>query len=141
MGHNAHLRKLLENQYTHMTITMLLREEKTHELNGSSFEQTWIWHQRMHYGRFGWNWSSGSWEEDFFNFVNVFSLFCNYLPLGKGRALHWNKLESPSLKNVLCQVWLKLVQWFLRRFLKLHLAYEREYWNIISMLKLSSFSK
>ena len=40
MGHNAHLRKLLENRYTHMTITMLLREEKTHELNGSSFEQT-----------------------------------------------------------------------------------------------------
>ena len=30
------------------------------------------------------------------NFVNVFSLFRNYLPLEKGRALHLNKLESPS---------------------------------------------
>ena len=45
------------------------------------------------------------------NFVNVFSLFCNYLPLDKGMALHLNKLESPLLKNTLCQVWLKLSQY------------------------------
>ena len=32
----------------------------------------------------------------FFNFVNVFSLFRNYLPLEKGVALHMNKFESPS---------------------------------------------
>ena len=44
----------------------------------------------------------------FFNFVNVFSLFCNYLPLEKGVALHLNKLEYPSPKDALCQVWLKL---------------------------------
>ena len=30
----------------------------------------------------------------FFNFVIVFSLFRNYLPLEKGRALHLNNLES-----------------------------------------------
>ena len=30
----------------------------------------------------------------FFNFVNVFSLFHNYLPLEKGRVLHLNKIES-----------------------------------------------
>ena len=30
----------------------------------------------------------------FFNFVDVFSLFHNYLPLEKGRALHSNKLGS-----------------------------------------------
>ena len=29
----------------------------------------------------------------FFNFVNVFSLFRNYLPLEKGRALHLKKLN------------------------------------------------
>ena len=34
----------------------------------------------------------------FLNFVNVFSLFRNYLPLEKGGALHLNKLESPSPK-------------------------------------------
>ena len=65
--------------------------------------------------KFGWNWFSGSGEEDFFNSVNVFSLFRNYLPLEKGRTLYLNKLESPSPKDALCQVWLKLAQWFWRR--------------------------
>ena len=51
----------------------------------------------------------------FLNFVNVFSLFHNYVSLEKGGALHLNKLESPSPKDALCQVWLKLVRWFLRR--------------------------
>ena len=125
-------------------------------------------HQRMLCAKFGWNWSSGSREEDFFlissmyfsyyviispwkrvgpfiwtkfnalhlknalcqvwlkmvqwfwrrrffNFVNVFSLFRNYLTLEEGRALHLNKTQSPSPKNALCQVWLKLAQWFWRR--------------------------
>ena len=55
----------------------------------------------------------------FLKFVNVFSLFRYYLPLEKGVALHLNKLESPSPKDALSQVWLKLAQWFLRRrFLK-----------------------
>ena len=30
-------------------------------------------------------------------------------------VLYLNKLESPSPKNALWQVWLQLVQWFLRR--------------------------
>ena len=51
----------------------------------------------------------------FFNFLNVFWLFCNYLPLERGGALHLKKLESPSPKDTLCPVWLKLVQWFWRR--------------------------
>ena len=55
------------------------------------------------------------WRRRFFNFVNVFSLFRNYLPLEKGAALHLNKLEFPSSKDALCQVWLKLAQWFWRR--------------------------
>ena len=55
------------------------------------------------------------WRRRFLNFVNVFSLFRNYLPLEKGRALHLIKLESPSSKDALCQVWLKLAQWFWRR--------------------------
>ena len=33
----------------------------------------------------------------------------------KGGALHLIKLESPSPKDALCQVWLKLAQWFRRR--------------------------
>ena len=47
-----------------------------------------------------------------FKFINVLSQFRNYLPLEKGRALHLNKLESPSPKEAWCQ-------WFWRRrFLK-----------------------
>ena len=33
----------------------------------------------------------------------------------KGGALYLNKFESLSLSNTLCQVWLKLAQWFWRR--------------------------
>ena len=55
------------------------------------------------------------WRKRYLNFVNVFSLFHNYLPLEKGGALHLKKLESPSPKDALCQVWLKLAQWFWRR--------------------------
>ena len=35
--------------------------------------------------------------------------------LEKDRALHLNKLKSPSPKDALCQIWLKLAQWFWRR--------------------------
>ena len=51
----------------------------------------------------------------FLNLVNVFQLICYYLPLEKGRALLLNKLESPSPKDALCQVWLKLAQWFWKK--------------------------
>ena len=67
-------------------------------------------HPRMLCAKFGWNWPSGSGEEDFLNFVNVFSLFRNYLPLEIGGTLHLNKLESSSPKDALCQFWLKLAQ-------------------------------
>ena len=55
----------------------------------------------------------------FLKVVNLFLLFPNYLPFGKGMALHLNKFESPSPRDTFCQVWLKLAQSFLRRrFLK-----------------------
>ena len=41
------------------------------------------------------------WRRRFLNFVNVFLLFCNYLPLEKDGALHWNKLEFPH-PRMLC---------------------------------------
>ena len=57
-------------------------------------------HPRMLCAKFGWNWPSGSGEEDFFNIVNVLSLFCNYLPVEKGLDLHikkWIRCFVPSL--------------------------------------------
>ena len=51
---------------------------------------------------------------------DVFLLFLSNLPLERGVALHLYKLESPSPKNALCQVWWKLAQWYCRRrFLKI----------------------
>ena len=66
-------------------------------------------HSRMLCAKIGWNWLSGS-EKEFFNFVNAFSLFYNYLPLEKVGALHLNKRESPSHKDALWQFCLKLAQ-------------------------------
>ena len=65
--------------------------------------------------KFSWNLPRGSGEEDFYIFVNIFSIMHNYLPFEKGGALQLKKLESPSPKDALCQVWLKLAQWFWRR--------------------------
>ena len=59
--------------------------------------------------------AQGFWRRRFFNSVNVFSQFHNYLLLEKDGALYLNKLESPSPKDALCQIWLILGQWFLRR--------------------------
>ena len=71
-----------------MIIIMLIKRRKNRlfilrEVNDS-----------LHCAKFGYNWPSGSGEEFFFyNFVNVFLLFRNYLPLG---PFHLNKVESPS---------------------------------------------
>ena len=96
-------------------------------------------HPRMLCANFGWNWLSGSGEEDFFNFVNVFSLFRYYLPLEKGGALHLNKLESPLPKDVLCQVWLKLAQWFWRRRLFISSMYFHYLCNYLPLEKAGPF--
>ena len=52
-----------------------------------------------------------AWRRRFLKVLNVF----NYVPFEKGMALHLNKLVSPSPKDALCQVWLKMSQWFWRR--------------------------
>ena len=49
---------------------------------------------------------------------NVINLLFDYnLPLKRTCLLHLNKDESPTPKNVLCHVWLKLAQCFWREFL------------------------
>jgi hypothetical protein len=55
------------------------------------------------------------WRRGFLKFFSAFLLFCYYLPLEKSYPLDLNKLESPSPKDDLCQVWLKLAKWFWRR--------------------------
>jgi hypothetical protein len=50
-------------------------------------------------------------------FKNAQCIFTLFLlpPLGEGQSLHLNKAESPSPKDDLIWVWLKLAQWFWRR--------------------------
>ena len=156
-------KKIFLNRHFHNFVTILFWK-RAEPFFGTNLNPL---HQRLLCAKFGWNWPSGSGEEDlyynvlmcfsnfiiispwkrigpsfeitripftqgyfepslvklskgfwrrrFFKFINVFSPFCNYLPLEKGGALHLNKLESPSTKSTLCQVWLKLAQWFWRR--------------------------
>ena len=94
-----------------------MNKEKTlREFIGSSFEQAWIpFTQRCFVPKLV-EIGPVVLEKKISKFRKcVFSLFHNYLPLQRGRSLHLNKLESPSPKNALCQVWMKLAQWFWRR--------------------------
>ena len=51
--------------------------------------------------------------EKIFEFLLMyFYYFIIIFILEKDRALHLNKLGSPSTKDAMYQVWLKLVQWF-----------------------------
>ena len=58
---------------------------------------------------------SGSGEEEFLILSMYFRLFRNYLPLEMYLVLHFYKLEFPLPKDALCQVLLKLAQWFWKR--------------------------
>ena len=57
--------------------------------------------------------------------------FSYYLPLENSEGLHLNKLESPSPKDALCQVWLKFAPWFWRRI----------FWNNFIWIILNPFTK
>ena len=53
-------------------------------------------------------------EKKIYNVVNVFLLFCYYFSFEKGVALHLNT-RFPFTPKHLCNIWLKLAQWFWRR--------------------------
>ena len=56
------------------------------------------------------------WRRRFLNFVNVFSLFCYYLPFNWKRMepFIWTNLNCLYPKNAVCKVWLKMALWFWR---------------------------
>ena len=92
--------------YLHFQMGMTLNLKKNHLESSSSKDalcQVWL---KM---------AQWSWRRRFFKVLNVFLLFTNYLPFEKSVSLYLNKLESPSSKDALCQVWLKLALWFWRR--------------------------
>ena len=53
-------------------------------------------------------------KREFLNIFNIILIFRFYLPFEKDGAFHLNKLQFPSPKDALCQVWLKLAQCFWR---------------------------
>ena len=70
-------------------------------------------HPRMLCPKFGWNWPSGSGNDLFLNFINVFSLLYYYLQLEEDVPGHsFVRTESHSSKEALYQVWLKMALWF-----------------------------
>ena len=73
---------------------------------------------RMHCTMFCWIWPSGSGENKNLNFVNVFSLFANFLPLEKGGSswIHSTKgCFVPSLIEVGPVIVEKMKMWKLYR--------------------------
>ena len=70
--------------------------------------------------KFGWKCPNGSGEEDFKKFsIMYFNYFAIISTFRRAWPFIWKKLESSSPKNALCQVWLKMAQWFWRwRFFK-----------------------
>ena len=50
------------------------------------------------------------WRRRFLNFINIFSLFCNYLPFEKNIALHWTNLNAlyPYWPSVLVKIFKRL---------------------------------
>ena len=89
----------------------------------SPWKRTWpfIWtnlnflHSRIMCTKFDWIWAADTGKEDFKKKFSLFLLFRYYLPLEKGYPRSVNKLIFPLSKDDLCQVWLKLAQWFWRR--------------------------
>ena len=113
-------------------------------------------HSRIICAKCDCNWSCISWKCKLLNVVDVFSLFCNYLPFiwkkdlnpFNVRMICWNLLRFKELLNVIKlfrrylflekdmilhfketwipftkEVWLKLAQWFRRRFLNFHMYF------------------
>ena len=82
---------------------------------GPSFEQTWI---PFTQGSFVTSWveiGSVFLKKEIFKFWQLIFAISQLSPFRKENAFHVNKLETPSPKDALCQIWLKLAQLFWRR--------------------------
>jgi hypothetical protein len=79
-----------------------------------SFEQSWILFIQI------WFMPSlvkiGPVVLEIFKWPHPIFTFCDYLPFKEDLTLYLNKLEFPSTKDNLYQVWLILATWFCRRF-------------------------
>ena len=83
---------------------------------GPSFEQTWVLIIQKCFVPSLVEISLVVLEKMIFKFRQCNFTISELSSLGKGRGTSFKKLESPPPKDALCQVWLKLAQWFLKRF-------------------------
>mgnify|MGYP003690728853 CR=1 FL=1 len=81
---------------------------------GPSFNQTWNLITRNALCQVYLKLAKWFWSRRLLNSINGFLRVRKYVSMEKGGTLHMIKLESPSPKDALCQVWLKLVQLFWR---------------------------
>ena len=102
MDHIAHLRKQFESINTYDYIRRKKPLLYFWELNGSSLDKIESHSPKDTLCQVWLKLAQWFWRGRFFNFVKVFSLIRNYLPLERGRTLHLNKIESASLKDALC---------------------------------------
>ena len=138
MGHVAHLRKLFKSINTYnYNITLIKRRKKTL----STFWEFESPSPMDALCQILLKLSEWFWIRRFLNFVNVL-LFRNYLSLEKGGALHLQKLEFPLIKNALCQILLKLSEWFwIRKFLNFVNVFTISKWSQLGKGRSPSFAE
>ena len=64
------------------------------------------------------------WRRTFLNFVSVFSLFHNYLPLEKGGTLHLNKFEFPFTEGCFVSILVEIGPMVLEKKMKIWKVYD-----------------
>ena len=86
MGHIAHLRKQFKSINTYDYIITLIKRRKKNIIKLMRIYWFFIWRNLNPYHPRTLNCAKIVWNQlsDFFNFVNVFWLFHNYLPFAKG---------------------------------------------------------
>ena len=121
MGHIAHLRKQFKSINTYDYIITLIKRRKNNIIYFMRIFCFFIWrilnspHQRMLCAKIGWNWRSGSGEENFW----ISSMYLHYFviisPWKRAGPFNWTIMNPLSPEDALYQVWLKLACWFWRR--------------------------
>ena len=108
MGHIAHLRKQFKSLNTYDYIITLIKR-RINIINFMKIYRFFIWtnlnplHQRMLCAKFGWNWPSGSGEEDFLisSMYMYFRYFVIISPWKRVGPFIWTNL-NPLYPSMLC---------------------------------------
>ena len=107
MGHIAHQRKQFKSINTNDYIITLIKRRRKNVINFMRVYWFFIWtnlnplHPRMLCANFGWNWTSGSGEEDFKISSMYFCYFIIISPWKRAGPFIWTNLK-PLHPRMLC---------------------------------------